>query len=482
MVLTVKPAFGANVSSKDWERFFGKWFPNGVFDGLQVTAGSGLNVNISAGTGHINGYFIESDATENRSVNASSTNRVWCRLTRDASNFVTGWNFHITTTATPPSDSFLLAEVVTSGSAVTSVTDTRNSGMAGTILDATPSTSNTKPHLRVRDTTTASPYLEFVKSDGTSLSLGMRLISITTFTSSGTYVPPSGTKFLIVEMTGGGGGGGGGGSGANSTQSIVDYGAGGGGGGGGGGSGGWVRAFIFDIASSYTVTIGAGGSSGNGGGTSSSSCINGSNGSSGGHGGATSFHTIQANGGFGGSGGTGGKIGCNTAPTTASGGGGGGGGGTNLSVFTTSYVINGTGGGGGGSGSGNGNGGNGVVGGNFILITRNITYSGGSNATGGADGGPANADGGGGGGGGGGSASAFGSGGNGGNGGNGANSAGSSATSGANGTNATVYGTGGGGGGGGGGGAVGTHPRPLGGAGGNGGSGASGVVIVYAYG
>jgi hypothetical protein len=250
MALTVKPAFGANVSSKDWEKYFGKWLPNGVFDGFQVTAGSGLNINISAGTGHINGYFIESDTTESRSVNASATNRVWCRLTRDSNGFVTGWNFVITTTATPPTDSVLIATVVTSSSAITSITDERNSGMAGIILEKSPSTSNAKPHLRIVDVNTTSPRLQLVRADGTFISPILNLISTTTFISSGTYTTPSGTKMLLVDMCGGGGGGA---SGISTTA------------GAGGGGAPRVMIQIWNPSSSYSVTIGGGGSGGAGG-------------------------------------------------------------------------------------------------------------------------------------------------------------------------------------------------------------------------
>jgi hypothetical protein len=419
MTLTVKPAFGANISSKDWEKFFGKWFPNGVFDGLQVTAGSGLNINISAGTAHINGYFIESDSTETRSVNASTTNYVWCKLIRNASNFVTGWDFQVTTSSTPPSDSFLLATVVTSSSAVTSVTDQRNSGMAGIILEKTPSTSNLRPHLRIRDITTSVPYLEFVKTDGTSNKISFNLLSITTFTSSGTYNPPSGTKLLIVKMYGGGGGGGAG----SNVISTANYWI-----GGGGGGGGAYREILIlhDIGSSYTVTIGSGGSGGN--------AVSGSGGTSGGNGGQTIFGAVTANGGNGGAGGT---------SNTTSGGGGAGGSVTSSNAFFN-IILQGV------------QGGNSPNNGINTLnpITNTVIYNGG------IGGGVSNPYYGGGGGG-------AGYGGNGGNGG-------------ATGTNVSLNhgqsasansGAGGGGGGTGGSGNA-----------GNGGNGGSGKVIVYAYG
>jgi hypothetical protein len=420
MARIVKPALGANISSKDWEKFFGKWFPNGIFNGLQVTAGTGLNVNISAGTGHINGYFIESDATETRSVTASTTNYVWCKLTRDASNFVTTWDFSVTTTSTPPSDSFLLATVVTSGTGVTSVTDNRNSGFIGTSLETLPSTSNSLPHLRVKDTSTPTPLLEFVKSDGTSFPLGMRLISITTFTSSGTYTTPATAKLLIVDMCGGGGGG----SGGNGGSSTLT-----GAGGAGGGSGAFEEILIIEPASSYTITIGAGGSGGTGGATNSFG-TNGSNG------GITFFGNYAS------AQGLGGTVNTSSLSSTQTGGSGGS---ANQYALISAFK-------------------NGVNGGNTASAgqtNRNdrtfTTYNGGNSGSGG--------NGGGGGGGG-----FFG---NGGNGGNGA----TSTTASTAGQSASANSGAGGGGGGGG---LPTSYAYT--AGANGGNGGSGFVKIWAFG
>jgi len=99
-------------------------------------------------------------------------------------------------------------------------------------------------------------------------------MNIQVFTSSGTFIKPSGIDKVFVEVIGGGGGGGNGGTGS----------------GGGGGGGGGYSAKICSITGNVSVTIGAGGSGGgNSGGTSSfgsfCSASGGSGGSSGGSGG-----------------------------------------------------------------------------------------------------------------------------------------------------------------------------------------------------
>lgn len=72
------------------------------------------------------------------------------------------------------------------------------------------------------------------------------------FTSSGTYVPPPGLRYAIVECSGGGGGGGGVFAGVSAYA------------GGGGGTGSYSRGIVpaAQIGVSQPVTVGAGGSSG----------------------------------------------------------------------------------------------------------------------------------------------------------------------------------------------------------------------------
>ncbi|HIC7643325.1 TPA: phage tail protein [Serratia liquefaciens] len=84
-----------------------------------------------------------------------------------------------------------------------------------------------------------------------------RLLNIKTFTSSGTYTPTSGTRYVVVEAVGGGGGGGGC-SDTSADNAAVS---------GGGGSGSYVRTKIDNatIGDSAEITIGIGGAGGVGG-------------------------------------------------------------------------------------------------------------------------------------------------------------------------------------------------------------------------
>jgi len=205
--------------------------------------------------------------------------------------------------------------------------------------------------------------------------------STQTYTSSTTWVVPSGVTSIEVSGVGGAGGGGGGGAKLYTSNK-------GGGSGGGGGASEYIASRSLSVVSGETLTftIGAGGTAGSGGTTSPSAPTAGggggnttisgsisgtiftSNGGSGGTAGANS--TASANG-AGGSGGAGGSA-VSTPPGTA------GNSGTDGSNGTTSVVSGGAGGdgptggnantaGSGGSGFGNsgattGNGGNGAAG------------------------------------------------------------------------------------------------------------------------
>lgn len=105
---------------------------------------------------------------------------------------------------------------------------------------------------------TAEPGTDDTKwelQDGFNLSLlesaAGRLIGIKIFTSSGTYTPPPGMTFCIVEGCGGGGGGAGG---SNPSAGNVSLGA-----PGGGATSGRASFTAAQIGASQSVTIGAGG-------------------------------------------------------------------------------------------------------------------------------------------------------------------------------------------------------------------------------
>jgi len=85
--------------------------------GYALSAGTGLNVDISAGTCFVNGFEIVSDATQSESVTASQTNYVY--LNDDGT-------ITVNTTGTQPADSLFLGMAVTDGSGVTSVSHVRN--------------------------------------------------------------------------------------------------------------------------------------------------------------------------------------------------------------------------------------------------------------------------------------------------------------------------------------------------------------------
>lgn len=110
-----------------------------------------------------------------------------------------------------------------------------------------------------------------------------RLINVRKFTSSGTYTPSPGTKFIIAELLGGGGGGG-----SNAVTTTTGYAA--------AASGGFAGDYgVAKLpAESYSVVVGAGGSGG-------VAATAGSNGTTGG---STSIGTLSLPGGNGGSAGT----------------------------------------------------------------------------------------------------------------------------------------------------------------------------------
>ncbi|WP_194761238.1 glycine-rich domain-containing protein [Pantoea ananatis] len=129
----------------------------------------------------------------------------------------------------------------------------------------------------VLDDGNPATILANLKSGMTALTPG-RLINVQILTSSGTYVPSSGTKKIIVEVIGGGGGSGGlGGTGTN--QVVISA---------GGGSGTYARVLISNPTQT-SVTVGTGGAGGLG-----------QNGATGGRGGNSVFGTfVTVEGGFG---------------------------------------------------------------------------------------------------------------------------------------------------------------------------------------
>lgn len=80
--------------------------------GYALSAGSGLNANVSAGTCFVEGYRIVSDAVQAVAVTGSSTNYIWLNADGTLSHNTTGTN---------PGSELLLGTATTDGSGVTAV-------------------------------------------------------------------------------------------------------------------------------------------------------------------------------------------------------------------------------------------------------------------------------------------------------------------------------------------------------------------------
>ncbi len=80
--------------------------------GYTLSAGTGLNADVAAGTCVVNGYHIVSDGTQAVSVTASQTNYVWLNADGTLSANTTGTN---------PGSELLLGTATTDGSGVTAV-------------------------------------------------------------------------------------------------------------------------------------------------------------------------------------------------------------------------------------------------------------------------------------------------------------------------------------------------------------------------
>lgn len=114
MATTVFPESGDQITEAAWstqnqaltvaERF--------RVNGYTLSAGTGLNADVAAGTCVVNGYHIVSDGTQAVSVTASQTNYIWLNEDGTLSSNTTGTN---------PGSELLLGTAVTDGSGVTSV-------------------------------------------------------------------------------------------------------------------------------------------------------------------------------------------------------------------------------------------------------------------------------------------------------------------------------------------------------------------------
>jgi len=93
--------------------------------GFVITAGSGLSINIAAGTARVKGLYVEADASENvASLTANSPNHIYITLARDSNSEAESWSFTKNTSGSLPADSFFIGNAVCGGSTVTTVNQT----------------------------------------------------------------------------------------------------------------------------------------------------------------------------------------------------------------------------------------------------------------------------------------------------------------------------------------------------------------------
>lgn len=97
---------------------------NFVISGFNNLGGSGLNRSVAGGEAVINGYLVKGTSGSNVTFDASTTNRLWLQLVMSGGKAV-GVQLLTTTSDTVPANAVRLADVVTSGSDVTSITDKR---------------------------------------------------------------------------------------------------------------------------------------------------------------------------------------------------------------------------------------------------------------------------------------------------------------------------------------------------------------------
>jgi len=111
------------VEPSDFEKYFSSDIVRDYRKtGLVITAGSGLSVDISAGTARLKGLYLEADASESvGSLTANQPNYIYMTLSRDSNSEAEAWSFTKNTTGSTPADSFPLGTVVCGGSTVTTV-------------------------------------------------------------------------------------------------------------------------------------------------------------------------------------------------------------------------------------------------------------------------------------------------------------------------------------------------------------------------
>ncbi|MEM4340005.1 MAG: hypothetical protein QW319_00515, partial [Candidatus Nitrosocaldus sp.] len=78
------PKVGRAIQSSDWYRYIGAFAVDYVDHGFQVTQSSNLTITVNPGRIYIQGIALESDAGEQLTMQANTTNHIFVRLIKDA--------------------------------------------------------------------------------------------------------------------------------------------------------------------------------------------------------------------------------------------------------------------------------------------------------------------------------------------------------------------------------------------------------------
>ena len=127
------------IEPSDFESFFSSDIINDyVKSGFELTAGTGLSVNIAVGLARLKGLFVNNSSSSSKdSLTASNTNHIYITLARDTGNEAESWSFTSNTTGSTPTDSLFIGKAVTNGSSVTStdITTRLTSAIALNVID-----------------------------------------------------------------------------------------------------------------------------------------------------------------------------------------------------------------------------------------------------------------------------------------------------------------------------------------------------------
>ena len=123
MTLTAIPAKGGSILDTDIEKTLGSVRGTLVITSLTPSIGTGLSVNVAAGTAVIEGHYVNDSAGSAVTVSASITSSIWLQMTRDINGFVTGAQYVVA--ATQPADSAYICDFTSGVSTISSVTDKR---------------------------------------------------------------------------------------------------------------------------------------------------------------------------------------------------------------------------------------------------------------------------------------------------------------------------------------------------------------------